>query len=476
MAKPKVSAAVIAERIDSLSSVLNELGDDLRTLPSMGDLANRIRRRLTAPDLLAAWRNDWLSREQIESKARDATRKWVDLKLDFGETLPPVADSDGDGDLDLADVTGAVERYLDGLDAERGIEGVFCEAIAWAELFGGSLLVLGLDDGGELDAPLDPARLRAIRWLFVCEAYNGTVAEYEKDPNAGADYGKPKIYNVANLETAQFLRVHASRVIRFAGPLTPREAVLNNGGWQDSALQSTAEAIRDYHIGQAGATNALKKFSIDLFKQKGLAQAVAAPGGSAKLRQRAQAIKAGIALGGVAMVDAELESYEVTGRPVSGMADLIDRKNRNVSGAINVPETKIFGQAAGTVRAGAESDDATYCADVAALQKRVLVRQLTHLVRLACTASEGPTAGVVPLSIKVCPRPLEEPSAKDKAEVFKLRAAALKTLVDAGIIDALEARAEFAAGEHGVQLDDDVQEAMAAVAAATRAGAPAAEP
>lgn len=460
-------AAMVA-RMDSLSSMVAELGDDLRTLPSMGDLSNRIRGTLKYPDLLAAWRNDWLSREQIESKARDATRKWAELKLDFGDTVPPGGDADGDGDRDLEDVEADVERYLDELDEDRGIEGLFCEAIAWAELFGGALMVLGIDDGGDLAEPLDETRIRGIRWIFLAEAFNAPVAEYELGADAGRRYGKPKIYTAANFETRQTVRVHASRTIRFPGPMTPREHVLQNGGWQDSALQATAEAIRDYHAGQAGATNALRKFSIDLFKQKGLAQAAAAPGGADKLRARARALKAGIQLGGVAMVDADLESYEVTGRPVGGMAELIDRKNRNVSGAINVPETKIFGQAAGTVRAGAESDDATYCADVASLQKRLLVRQLKRLVQLACLSQDGPTGGVLPRSIKVCPRPLEEPSAKDKAEVFKLRAEALKTLVDAQIIDALEARAEFAGGDHGVELDADVGEAMAAIAAASR--------
>ncbi len=463
-------------RLDSLGSMVDELGADLRTLPSMGDLSNRLRTRLTQADQLAAWRNDWLSREQVESKARDATRKWLELRLSFaGDVVPAGGDRDHDGDRDAADVADDVLAYLDALDEDRGIKGVFCEAIAWAELFGGALIVLGLDDGGELDTPLDEAALRGIRWLFACEAYNATVAEYESDLNAGAAFGKPRIYHVAAIEARKSLMVHASRVIRFPGPLTPREHVLQNGGWQDSALQATAEAIRDYHVGQKGATNALQKFSVDLFKQKGLAQTVAAPGGAERLRARARALRAGISLGGVAMVDAELESYDVTGRPVGGMAELIDRKNRNVAGAINVPETKIFGQAAGTVRAGAESDDATYCADVASLQERVLVRQFARLVRLVCAASEGPTGGVLPRAIKVEPCPLQELTAKEKAEVFKLRAEALARLVDVGVLDPLEARREIATGADGVELDADVDAAIAAVAAAERERA-AAEP
>lgn len=462
----------VQARLDSLASMVDELGSDLRTLPTMGDLSNRLRLPLKSPDLLAAWRHDWLSREQVESKARDATRKWLELKLDFGETVPPGGDVDRDGDRDAADVAVDVHAYLDRLDEDRGVKGLFCEAIAWAELFGGALLVLGLDDGGELHEPLDESRLRGIRWLFVCESYFANVYEYERDPGAGARFGKPRIYTVTAFEAQQSLQVHSSRVIRFPGPLTPREHVLQNGGWQDSALQATAEAIRDYHVGQKGATNALSKFSIDTFAQKGLAQTVALPGGAEKLRGRARALRAGIALGGVAMVDAELEKYEVTGRPVGGMAELIDRKNRNVAGAINVPETKIFGQAAGTVRAGAESDDATYCADVASLQERVLVRQFERLARLVLAATEGPTGGVLPRSLKVEPRPLQELSAKDKAEVFRLRAEALGRLIDAGVIDPLEARTEFAGGAHGIELDASVQEALEAVRDAEREPAP----
>ncbi len=450
-------------RIDSLSSTLEGLADDYVNLPNFGDARFRGGSKILFTEALHLWRNDWLSREQVESKARDATRKWVEIELDFGDTEIVTDKPSGDSATSTtADVVKATRKYLDRLD-DRGIKWTFYEAIAWSELFGGALLVLGLDDGGDVKQPLNEGALRGIRWAFVAECQNALVYSYENDRNAGASYGKPKTYLVSNTATREIFEIHASRVLRFDGPLTPRDSQIENGGWQDSALQPTREAIRDYHAGQAGATNALRKFSIDKFRQKGLADLVMQPGGAEKLRLRMRAIRSGMQLAGVVPIDADLEDYEVTGRQVSGLGDLIDRKRQNVAGAINVPEAKIFGQAQGTVRAGAESDDKTYDADVTALQEQRIVPQMTRLVYLALASLDGPTGGALPDEIKIVPCPLAEPSAKEKAEVFKLRMEALKiAIVDAGLLEVHEAReSEFADGAHGVKLDPDVDDAIA---------------
>lgn len=446
---PDTSPAPGDSRGDSWSGVLPAMATG-EAAGGYGGARYVGRAGLTSYELARLWRQDWLAREAIERKATDATRKWAKLSAP---------------DLD-ADTIDDVWKHADRLAGAAGVAELFRQAIVWANTFGGCLIVMGLEDGGGAEEPLDLDRLTAIRWQHLADSRYATIAEYDADETADT-YGQPKIYQVSNPKVpGGTRRIHASRVLRFDGPLTEVDQVIANGGWNDSAIESVFNALRNYNIGIHGAAKSLEKFSIDLFKQKGLAQTVAAKDGMERLRNRMRALSVGMTIGNVAAVDADGEDYQVTGRPVSGMAELVDRMTTHVSGALAVPQSVLFGQAQGTTRTGAEADQEVYAADIAGEQGRNVIPQALRLVTLIMASRDGPTAGKVPDAFWLEAPPIAEPTASSAAATYKTRMEGHQIAVNMGAIDASEVRSEFEAGEHGVTLDDAITAALATAATA----------
>ena len=104
----------------------------------------------------------------------------------------------GVNDVDL-------ETFInDSLD-ELDFEGAASTAIKWSRLYGGSLMVMIIDDGKQIDEPVDWDNIRGIDELLVFERplitpdYNSI---YNHDPKTGkwSKFGKPEFYDVSPID------------------------------------------------------------------------------------------------------------------------------------------------------------------------------------------------------------------------------------------------------------------------------------
>ena len=134
----------------------------------------------------------------------------------------------GVNDVDL-------ETFInDSLD-ELDFEGAASTAIKWSRLYGGSLMVMIIDDGKQIDEPVDWDNIRGIDELLVFERplitpdYNSI---YNHDPKTGKwsklgpDYstGKAK-------EIGQIIGQHHAHMIPQGLPGAGNILLFDNGGW-----------------------------------------------------------------------------------------------------------------------------------------------------------------------------------------------------------------------------------------------------
>ena len=110
-----------------------------------------------------------------------------------------------------------------------------------ARLYGGALVVLGVDDGQAPDLPVIPANVRRITHATPIACVELSVHSRYEDP-LGPRYGLPSLYRVNRGAGAL---VHASRVLRFEGASVTdrRRQQLQGWGERFAASVRTAQSV-----------------------------------------------------------------------------------------------------------------------------------------------------------------------------------------------------------------------------------------
>ena len=85
---------------------------------------------------------------------------------------------------------------------ELKINSVLTEFIKWARLYGGSIVLMGINDGRPLNEPVDENTLRSVDWLRIFDRYQAYSADgtFDMDLNS-PNYGYPNIYMVNDNRT-----------------------------------------------------------------------------------------------------------------------------------------------------------------------------------------------------------------------------------------------------------------------------------
>lgn len=402
--------------------------------------------RLSDYTLAGAYRQDWLVRATVDGPARDMVRAWYDV----------VSDDDPDGAHELSEV----------LDRWR-IKPMFRRAVELARLMGGAGIVLGLDDLGMPDQPVNLANLRRISWLRVVDRRYLNVIERETAPDRPGMWSAPTMYSCGSRETGTIARLHASRVIAFYGDPVLEDERDQVDGWADSVLETRWRALAQYQRASQAIAVAAERFTKTLLKTKQLGEIMAQPDGGAKLLTRVQRLQSLLAAGNVAAIDSEVEELQEMGLPMAGLGDLVDELRQNVAAALGVPQSRLFGQQQGTTRTGGDADERTYYQSIEAQQEDDVTPQLRQLCDLIVASREGPTMGQ-PLDYRLSPRSLMTAQPLDVAEAAGKNASADKVYLDAGVITPAEVRRERFAGDwsldesHTIKLesgsDDDAEE------------------
>jgi phage-related protein (TIGR01555 family) len=391
----------------------------------------------------------------VEQLPQDALRAGFSISIDAADVADPAATA--------KDINNALAK----LNAPQAL----VQAWIWARLYGFGAVLLGADDGGSLDEPLELDRVYSLTHLHVLRRPELEAAQYYDDitqPN----FGQVEIYRLiastvpyttvtngrapAARPTVNEL-VHESRLLKFRGVHTSRWGALSAFYWDDSILQRVFAAMQAFSSTWMGAAHLMTDASQAVIKLANLMQLVTAAG-EEKMRQRMRWLDIGRSVARAVVLD-ERESFERVPTPFTGIPELLDRFMVRVASAANMPVTVLFGRSPAGMNATGESDTRTWYDQVATERTKALTPQIEQLTRILMATDDGPTEGKILEGFCVDYPPLWQPTDKEAAETFKLIADALVALTNAKIILPEEAAVRLAKRADFSELDVAAREA-----------------
>lgn len=359
----------------------------------------------------------------------------------------------------LADVSDQkVEDFYQEALEELDFEETMMTSLKWARLFGGSIAVMLINDGGALEEPLNWRRIRSIDGIRVYDRsliqpdYESMFDYDPRDPfrTRGSRLGMPERYQVFSKYGS--FTVHDSRCLVFQNGILPENA--SNSiyqFWGEPEYVRINRAIRDAEVAHGSAPKLLDRSVQAIYKMKDLSAEIATEEGEDRLLRRLQLIDMARGMMNSIAIDSEGEEYDFRTFQFSGVNDVIGASCNMLSAVTNIPQVILFGQKVGGLGNGDDTSMENYYNYVERNQKRMLKNNIRYLLSVIFQA--GLATGEVDEvpKIKVEFNPLwslteaEKADLELKKEQTKLaKAQTAQTYVSMQALDASEVRKKLA--------------------------------
>lgn len=369
---------------------------------------------------------------------------------------------------------------IDGIDGDEDVraelEGLqvlpqLCDALKWADLYGGALVVLLVADGGTFIDPLRPEAAKAIEQIRVYNRWEVSRQQKYLDP-ADKRFGMTEFWMVSPSEGSPYM-VHESRCVELDGVNVPSIIRLRNDGWGNSKLQQCAEQLIRYGMSHIWANALLERAQQAVHGIPDLTNLLRSKEGENLVRKRIDLVDMARSINNTVVIDAE-ETYDLKATSLTGVADLVDRFGLALSAVTGMPESLLFGRTQSGLNASGKNDLENWYAKIEQAQQTRLLPVLDKIVSVQLHVM-----GKFKDSYRIEFEPLTVPSEKDEVETEYKRAQTFEILNNIGALDALEIRGMLP--DCGYDLDDVEQlpegtvtaEEAAAMVAAVKPVAPA---
>jgi phage-related protein (TIGR01555 family) len=323
--------------------------------------------------LEAMYRSGWLGRKIIDIPTDDMTRKWRAWSAD---------------DDFIKQVEAAEKKYA--------VRERVTKAKRWARLFGSSAIMIGVSPRlGKPNEPLDVAKVSTddLLYLHVEIAPYLTIRQWNTDL-LSPDFGKPEIYlyqpfkhGGGNATASVSIEVHASRVIPFCGMELPPYASLAANRWGDSVFTAIEQTLNTAGGVTAVIASLILEAKVDVIKTD--LSGLATQDGEDRIKKRfglammLKSINNTLLLGNGEEFDQKQINF-------SGLSDVHIRIMQEISGAADIPVTRLLGQTPAGLHGTGESDLRNYYDMIEAKQNAEIKPALDRLDAIMF-ASDGLT-------------------------------------------------------------------------------------
>lgn len=422
-------------RLDGWQNLLTGMGIENRDKNVSTQFARTM--FLDENTLTFMYREDGLARRIIDLPVNEMVREWFTVE----------GDSDGE-----------ILQKLKSLHAKERIR----SGLKWASLYGGSLGVIGIDDGGDLEQPLNQNNIRDIHFIHIFDRWRvkwSTLDQYN-DPEH-PKFGEPEFYNISPIHaiSAPF-RVHETRTIRFDGAEIPLRVRHGNSGWYDSDLQRLYNRIRSMGNIYGGVENIVNEFVISTLQIDNL-QDMIANGKEDLIKKRLNLIDLSKHIINTVLLDKE-EKFEKKASTVTGLSKLMQDFVLALSAESGIPVTVLMGQSPKGLQATGESDIRIWYDNIAAMQEEKILSQLEYLVWLCQLSKNGAFKGKEIENWSINFNPLWQPTQKEIAETRLNTAKTDEIYVNTGVVQPSEvALSRFGGDTYSMDtvIDTDLREA-----------------
>lgn len=446
-----------AERIRRLNHVLEvQAGKAVRPYRADG-YVNLLTRYGTAKDSSEAYR--YVAEPAVPDEYLTQYYEGNGLFAKIIDTPAEEAVKHGFKMKDIVD-TEVEEFYQEALD-ELDWDETAMTAIKWARLFGGSIAVLLVNDGGGLEDPLDWKNIKSIDDIRV---YDRSVVQpdyasmYNYDPTdpfatRGSRLGMPEYYQV--FSKYGYFTVHDSRCLVFQNGVLPENTTNSIYQlWGVPEYIRINKAIQDAELAHRSAPKLLERSVQPIYKMKDLASLLSTVEGEGNVLRRLQTIDTARGIMNSIVVDSEGEDYDFKSFTLTGISDAISASCSMLSAVTSIPQTVLFGQGVNGLNSTDDTSMENYYNFIERIQRRMLRSNLRYLLSIIFQA--GLATGEIDEMPKIAVEfnPLwslseSEQAALDqqKAQTQQVKAQTTQIYVDMQAIDPSEVRKKLADSE-----------------------------
>lgn len=281
-----------------------------------------------------------------------------------------------------------VEEYVEDCLDELELEDKFATAEKWARLYGGSIIVMLVDDGRGLEEPLDWQNVRSIEEFRVFERaivqpdYTSMYHfRFVDSIQSNRPIGEPEYYQVFSLYG--YFTVHRSRCLVFRNGRLPEQTTdANYRYWGIPEYVKIKRALRECITAHEDGVKLLERSAQAIYKMKNLANMLSTADGEDKVLQRLQVIDMARSILNSIAIDTDGEDYDFKSLQMSGVKDVIDATCNMLSAVTNIPQTILFGRSPAGMNSTGESDMENFYNMVENIQKQNMKANIRTVIDL----------------------------------------------------------------------------------------------
>lgn len=320
--------------------------------------------------------------------------------------------------------------------SELGFLDKILEAAKLSRIHGGAGIIKITEDA-KMDYPM-PLNKKILslnvvdRWDLIVNSINieGDITS----PN----FRQPRLYSLQIAEgiTAQFLNVHAERVVRFDGTYLPQRLKRTNQYWGDSVLNRLENPIKNYQISHDAAAATVQDFDVPVIKMKNLAELMSANSDDQVIK-RLELVNLSKSIAKMIVLDADKEEFEHKSRNVTGMKDVLDKIEARLVTATRMPRTKLFGESSGGLGSTGEHESSNWYDYIEAYQTNYLKPKMLEIIRHILKTEFGYSPEEAK-KVDIEFNPLWQMSKKEEADYRKVVADTDAIYIDRQVVDPVE--------------------------------------
>lgn len=308
-------------------------------------------------------------------------------------------------------------------------------------LHGGSVVYCDIDDGQEVDQPLNLDRVRSFNAVTVFE---GEYVNPIKPDRAGL----AEVYQLSG--SGMTMYIHRSRLLLFPGIEVADDCFHDYEGMnRESISRRVIPAVQRYEmvLNNMGALSA--KMLVGVWKMFELNELVHQKAED-DIKGRLEAQRKGVSLINDVVIDSQ-DEYSLLTPNLTGLNDILQPAAHSLVAVSGIPHTVLLGESPGaSLGATGGSQERDWYKSVSAYQESNLYDQIQQALDMITAA-----LSVDPVSFEF--NPLDAPDMKSMSETRKAMAETDQKYIDMGVLLPEEVRQSRFEGGFSVetQLDDD---------------------
>ncbi len=289
-------------------------------------------------------------------------------------------------DIDYGDER--ISEYVEARMDELAFEDKFATAEKWARLYGGSILVMLVDDGRGLEEPIDWQNVKSIEELRVFERavvqpdYTSLQSFHFLDTaERKKAFGEPEYYQVSSLYG--YFTIHRSRCLVFRnGHLPEKTSNAIYRYWGIPEYVKIKRALRECITSHENGVKLLERSVQAIYKMRNLANLLSTADGEDKVLRRLEIIDMARGILNSIAIDTDGEEYGFETLPLSGVKDILDSTCNMLSAVTNIPQTILFGRSPAGMNSTGDSDMENFYNMVEGIQKQNMKKNVRTIIDL----------------------------------------------------------------------------------------------